>query len=471
MNHQDENMDMISALSERLLNGIFKENPTFVLLLGMCPTLAVTTSAVNGLGMGASTMIVLAMSNLLISLLRKVIPNKIRIPAFIVIIASFVTIVELVMKGYVPSLYSALGLYIPLIVVNCIILGRAESYAYSHSALLSLFDGLGMGMGFTIALTLIGAFRELLGSGKVFNAQVMPEGFIPVSIFVMAPGAFFVLAMLTAVQNKIKEIGTARGRDMSKIQSGCGGNCFECDKECKVSALPSADAEETGASTETVKPDTAVDTEGGSENTETEADPDEAKEDDIEKSVSHKGFAERFKERFARKSGKTGEEPSQGDKTDGETAGEGSESDKEKEPEGVDEKSDTGEQGPEEVHKVDSGLGGPDQESGGPEQEGSVGEPEEPSQKPEGSVEEREEPSQECGGTEEELRETDDRAAEEQVAQSVATEVEMWDLSDMHSTVRRDLPSGRRPGKSRKAMERAKAMLDRAGAAKEDSNG
>ena len=226
--------DSIPAqMGERLLNGIFKENPTFVLLLGMCPTLAVTTSAINGLGMGLTTMVVLAMSNLIISLLRKVIPDKIRIPAFIVIIASFVTIVELLLKAYIPTLYDALGIYIPLIVVNCIILGRAEAYAYSHKPIPSLFDGIGMGLGFSMALTIIGAFRELLGSGKVFDIRVMPDSFVPVSIFVMAPGAFFVLAMLTALQNWIKDIGTKRGRDMSKIQSGCGGNCMECDKECK----------------------------------------------------------------------------------------------------------------------------------------------------------------------------------------------------------------------------------------------
>ena len=233
MNHEnDEKESLISELSERLLNGILKENPTFVLLLGMCPTLAVTTCAVNGLGMGLTTMVVLAMSNLFISLLRKVIPDKIRIPAFIVIIASFVTMVELLLKAYIPSLYSALGLYIPLIVVNCIILGRAEAYAYSHGPFLSLFDGIGMGMGFTIALTIIGSFRELLGAGTLFNAHVMPKGFVPASIFIMAPGAFFVLAMLTAIQNAIKIAGEKRGKDMSKIQSGCGKDCATCLTGC-----------------------------------------------------------------------------------------------------------------------------------------------------------------------------------------------------------------------------------------------
>ena len=222
------------VLTERLVNGILKENPTFVLLLGMCPTLAVTTSAKNGLGMGLTTMVVLALSNLMISALRKFIPDKIRIPAFIVIIASFVTIMELLLKAYIPSLYDSLGLYIPLIVVNCIILGRAEAYAYSHPALPSLFDGIGMGLGFSMALTIIGGFREILGSGELFGLRIMPDGYVPVSIFVMAPGAFFVLAMLTAIQNKIKEVGEKRGKDMSIIQSGCGGNCLECNKECKV---------------------------------------------------------------------------------------------------------------------------------------------------------------------------------------------------------------------------------------------
>ena len=232
MNHEAEPREsLITELSERLYNGVIKENPTFVLLLGMCPTLAVTTSAVNGLGMGVTTMVVLALSNMFISLLRKVIPNKIRIPAFIVIIASFVTIVELLLNAYIPSLYSALGLYIPLIVVNCIILGRAEAYAYSHNALLSLFDGLGMGMGFTFALTIIGSIREILGAGTIFNVTIMPKSYVPVNIFIMAPGAFFVLAAITAIQNKIKEIGTKKGKDMSRIQSGCGGNCAECNLE------------------------------------------------------------------------------------------------------------------------------------------------------------------------------------------------------------------------------------------------
>lgn len=219
-----------SAL-ERLKNGIITENPTFVLTLGMCPTLAVTTSAVNGLGMGLTTMAVLALSNMFISMLRKVIPDKVRIPAFIVIIASFVTVVELLLKAFIPSLYDALGLYIPLIVVNCIILGRAEAYASKNKVIPSLFDGIGMGLGFTLALTIIGAVRELLGAGQLFNMQVMPDSYVPCSIFVLAPGAFFVLAVLTAIQNKIRINGEKKGKDMSKLQSGCGGDCMNCNKE------------------------------------------------------------------------------------------------------------------------------------------------------------------------------------------------------------------------------------------------
>ncbi|MGN1147682.1 MAG: electron transport complex subunit RsxE, partial [Lachnospiraceae bacterium] len=213
---------------ERLYNGIVKENPTFVLMLGMCPTLAVTTSAMNGLGMGLTTAVVLALSNLIISLLRKIIPDKVRIPAFIVIIASFVTIVQLLLEAYLPSLNEALGVYIPLIVVNCIILGRAEAYAYSHGPISSLFDGIGMGLGFSVALTCIGAVRELLGTGKVFGFGIMPENFTPIGIFVLAPGAFFVLAALSALQNFVKIKGTKRGKDMSKVGSGCGHDCLNC---------------------------------------------------------------------------------------------------------------------------------------------------------------------------------------------------------------------------------------------------
>lgn len=218
----------MNKATERLYNGLLKENPTFVLMLGMCPTLAVTTSAMNGLGMGLTTAAVLALSNLIISALRKVIPNRVRIPAFIVIIASFVTVVQLLLEAYLPDLNKALGVYIPLIVVNCIILGRAESYAYSNPPIPSLFDGIGMGLGFTFALTCIGACREILGAGTVFDIRIMPDSFTPIGIFVLAPGAFFVLAALTAVQNYLKIRGEKKGKDMSKVQSGCNEDCMNC---------------------------------------------------------------------------------------------------------------------------------------------------------------------------------------------------------------------------------------------------
>ena len=194
---------------ERIYNGLIKENPTFVLTLGMCPTLAVTTSAINGIGMGLSSTVVLVMSNLLISLLRKVIPDGVRMPAFIVIVASFVTVVQFLMQGYLPSLYDSLGIYIPLI-VNCIILGRAEAYASKNPAIPSAFDGLGMGLGFTCAITILGAIRELIGAGTILSTgssalvDFTNYGFTPASIFILAPGAFFVLAMCIAVMNRIK---------------------------------------------------------------------------------------------------------------------------------------------------------------------------------------------------------------------------------------------------------------------------
>ena len=219
----------MSKAAERLYNGIIKENPTFVLILGMCPTLAVTTSAINGAGMGLATTAVLVMSNLMISLLRKVIPNGVRMPAFIVIVASFVTIVEFLMEGFVPSLYASLGIYIPLIVVNCIILGRAEAYASKNDVISSIFDGIGMGLGFTIALTLIGAVRELVGTGKVFGFSIMPDFYEPVGIFVLAPGAFFVLAMLIAIQNKVK-LSNAKKR--GENTEGCMDfDCASCGKQ------------------------------------------------------------------------------------------------------------------------------------------------------------------------------------------------------------------------------------------------
>lgn len=220
----------VSAM-ERLWNGLIKENPTFVLMLGMCPTMAVTTSGINAIGMGLSTTVVLILSNMVISAMRTIIPDKVRIPAFIVIIASFVTIVEMLMKGYLPSLYSALGIYIPLIVVNCIILGRAEAFAYKNGVINSMFDGIGMGLGFTLGLTCIGIVREIIGSGCAFGFQIMPEAYEPVTIFILAPGAFFVLACLVALQNKIKQSAANKGKtvpacDTSKCM-GCSmvGEC------------------------------------------------------------------------------------------------------------------------------------------------------------------------------------------------------------------------------------------------------
>ncbi len=215
----------MKGITERLYNGIVKENPTFVLMLGMCPTLAVTTSAKNGLGMGAATMVVLILSNFMISVLRKIIPDAVRVPVYITIIASFVTVIEMVMHAYVKSLYDSLGIFIPLIVVNCIILGRAESYANKHNPLLSIFDGVGIGLGFTIGLTTIGIIRELLGNGTIFGLKIMPDAYEPISIFVMAPGAFFILAMLCAIQNKLKLKGANRH---VKGNGVCGGDCSSC---------------------------------------------------------------------------------------------------------------------------------------------------------------------------------------------------------------------------------------------------
>lgn len=210
---------------ERLYNGIVKENPVFVLMLGMCPTLAVTTSAINGVGMGLSSLVVLAISNLVISLLRKIIPDEVRLPAFIVVVASFVTVVELLMEAYMQSLYGALGIYIPLIVVNCIILGRAEAYASKNPPLPSLFDGIGMGLGFTIGLTIIGAIRELLGNGSIFGISI--PGYEPMAFFVRAPGAFLVLAVLIAIMNAVGIKNRA-----NKMTEGCDGCCASCASAC-----------------------------------------------------------------------------------------------------------------------------------------------------------------------------------------------------------------------------------------------
>ncbi len=187
-----------------LTNGIIKENPIFVLLLGMCPTLGTTSSAMNGLGMGLATMFVLICSNVVISSIKRFIPDMVRIPSFIVVIASFVTLLQMIMQAYVPALYATLGLFIPLIVVNCVVLGRAEAFAAKNNPFSSLLDGVGMGLGFTFALTLLGAVRELLGTGKIFNAELFPEEY-GMLIFVLAPGAFIALGYLIAIINRFKK--------------------------------------------------------------------------------------------------------------------------------------------------------------------------------------------------------------------------------------------------------------------------
>lgn len=226
----------MNKVVERLQNGIIKENPTFVLMLGMCPTLAVTTSAINGLGMGLSTTVVLVLSNMLISMLRNVIPDRVRVPAYIVLVASVVTAVQFLVQGYIPSLYDSLGIYIPLIVVNCIILGRAESYASKNPVVPSIFDGLGMGLGFTLGLTTIGIVREILGAGQIFGYQILPLadsatgkiGYTPITIFVLAPGAFFVLAMLVAIMKVIRTKADAKGKPLAPATGCLAGDCEGC---------------------------------------------------------------------------------------------------------------------------------------------------------------------------------------------------------------------------------------------------
>ena len=208
---------------ERLYNGIVKENPSLVLMLGMCPTLAVTTSAVNGIGMGLSTLAVLIFSNLIISLMRKIIPDQVRLPAYIVIVASLVTVVDLLLQAYAPGLYSALGIYIPLIVVNCIILGRAEAYANKVGPGLALFDGLGMGLGFTVALTLIGMIREFLGAGSLFGRQLLPDSVPPIAIWLAIWNAFNA-AMMSAMN------AFHIANHSTDLVSGCDGCCNHCSK-------------------------------------------------------------------------------------------------------------------------------------------------------------------------------------------------------------------------------------------------
>ena len=202
--YKNQHVDGTSGATQQAADEIVKENPTFVLLLGMCPTLGTTSSAINGMGMGLATMFVLICSNIVISSIKKLVPDMVRIPIFIVVIASFVTVLQMVMQAYVPALYATLGLFIPLIVVNCILLGRAEAFAAKNNPIASLFDGLGMGLGFTIALTLLGGVREFLGTGKIFNITIMPEQY-GMLIFVLAPGAFIVLGYLIAIVNRLKK--------------------------------------------------------------------------------------------------------------------------------------------------------------------------------------------------------------------------------------------------------------------------
>ena len=213
---------------ERLYNGLWKENPTFVLMLGMCPTLAVTTSAINGIGMGLSTIVVLVLSNMMISALRNLIPDRVRMPAFIVVVASFVTIVQFLMQGFLPSLYTSLGIYIPLIVVNCIILGRAESYASKNPVIPSMFDGIGMGLGFTVGLTLIGIVREILGNGSIFDVAITPLNDFHITLFGLAPGAFIVLGFLVAIMNVIRRKMEAAGKPLPEVQGCLAGDCAGC---------------------------------------------------------------------------------------------------------------------------------------------------------------------------------------------------------------------------------------------------
>lgn len=239
----------MNKCTERVYNGLIKENPTFVLMLGMCPTLAVTTSAINGLGMGLSTTVVLVLSNMLISMLRKVIPDSVTMPAFIVVVASFVTIVQFLLEGFVPSLYDSLGLYIPLIVVNCIILGRAESYASKNPVLPSIFDGIGMGLGFTFGLTCIAIVREFIGTGAIFGVQILPladaaagkGGYVPVTIFILPAGAFLVLAFLVAGMNKLKKRAAQKGKKIAEPQ-GCGTDCASCGG-CGSKVFPTGNEE------------------------------------------------------------------------------------------------------------------------------------------------------------------------------------------------------------------------------------
>lgn len=219
----------MGEILDRLKRGIITENTLFVQVLATCPTLAVTSTIANAIGLGLATMIVLIFSNIFISLLRNFIPSKIRIPAFIVVIAGFVTIIDLLMHAYVPGVYKSLGIFIPLIVVNCVILGRAEAYASKNPVIPSIFDGLGMGLGFTIALIIVAAIREILGSGTVFGIEVMPQSYHPMSIMVLAPGAFFAFGIIMAVINGVQLMKNKNKENLSNSSVGTG-NLVENNK-------------------------------------------------------------------------------------------------------------------------------------------------------------------------------------------------------------------------------------------------
>ena len=237
----------MNKIGERLLTGIIKENPIFIMTLGMCPTLAVTTSLINGVGMGLSTLFVLVLSNTIISLLRKFIPDSVRVPSYIVVVASLVTVIQFLIQGFLPSLYDSLGIYIPLIVVNCIILGRAEAYAGKNRVLPSLFDGIGMGLGFTMALSILGFLRELIGNGTIYSdgAKAIVDftkinignwHYEPASIVVLAPGAFFVLAFVIAIMNKIKKKKGMNAAEVPDYTSSDG--CASCGSAIACGVAP-----------------------------------------------------------------------------------------------------------------------------------------------------------------------------------------------------------------------------------------
>ena len=273
---------------ERIYNGLWKENPTFVLMLGMCPTLAVTTSAINGIGMGLSTTVVLVLSNMLISALRNLIPDRVRMPAFIVVVASFVTIVQFLMQGFVPSLYESLGIYIPLIVVNCIILGRAESYASKNPVIPSMFDGIGMGIGFTVGLTLIGIVREILGNGSVFDYAIPALNDYHITLFGLAPGAFLVLGFLVAIMNVVRRKMEEAGKPLPAVQGCLGGDCSGCklSSACTGKSMVHPKSEDIPVDPKDVAkpaPETKIDTKqtANAKNTE-----------DVEKSGSDSSYAD-----------------------------------------------------------------------------------------------------------------------------------------------------------------------------------